>query len=155
MIVFEMTSVGWFSSEMVVSCNDSIRASLNFGGWENAGRISLVGEIYQIRKSSFWRSELNLMSGETVLLQTKIRGVLRPEADFTFNNVAYTARWSGWGSQVTLMSESKEIGVVESKELFSRRVRAKFREELPELLSVFVLWLAAYKRNIDSSAAAG
>lgn len=154
MNVFESASVSWWSGDMTVSCNGTIFARLRLGNWKTTGTISIDQTNYEVCGDSIFGGLLSLRSQEAVLCQTRIRGFWNQFADLTFEGDSYRLKWSGWTSKAVLEKEGREIGVVEPRELFLRGSRAAFPEDLPSLISAFVLWLVAYKRNRDSYAAA-
>ena len=113
------------------------------------------GNDYEVVGDSIFGGVLSLRSKDAVLCQTRIRGFWNRSAEFSLDGVAYRLKWLGWSSRAVLEKDGLEIGSVEPGELFSFGVRACFPESLPTLVSVFVLWLVAYKRKQESSAAAG
>jgi hypothetical protein len=155
MNLFESTTVSWWSGEIAVTCNGTALAKARFGNWKTTGVITMDENDYEVVGDSIFGGVLSLRLRGALLIQTRIRGFWNQSADLAFDGIAYRLKWSGWDSRAVLEKEGHEIGSVEPGELFSGGPRAAFPEDLPPLVSVFVIWLVAYKRRLNSSAAAG
>jgi len=155
MNVFEMVYESWWSSDLSVTCNGTALARLRFGNWKTVGNISIDKDDYEVLREDIFSNRLYLELDGVQLCQTRIEGFWNQTASFNLEGVDYRLKWSALSSTAVLEKDGKEIGTVEPEELFSRGTRAAFLEDLSPLLSVFTLWLVAYKRRRDSSAAAG
>jgi len=153
MNVFELTSVSWWSGDCVVTCNGIALAKMRFGNWKTTGVITIGDSDYSVSGDGIFGDSLRLQSGDTVLCQTRIHGFWNQSADLVLEGTAYRLKWGSWNSRVVLEKDEKQIGEVEPMELFSRGQRAVFPEDLSPTLSLFILWLVAYKRQRDSAVA--
>ena len=148
----------WFSWGFAVRDGDRHVADIDMAWWRERGVLAVEDRPYEVYREGVMSGAFILASPEGILARAE-----KPSAFFRSFVVEHAGRAytlqarSAFFRSFVLLDGPTEVGTLTPDGPFTRRASADLPEDMPLPVRVFVLWLALllWKRQSDSSAAAG
>jgi hypothetical protein len=124
-------------------------AHFSFGSWKTQGRIEFDGGHYEVVRPKGLGPLLRLERDGVAVCETRIAGMWNRRADLNVDGVQYVVRWPAFDAKTILRRGRVDVGRVGRWRTWARDAEAVFLESVPQIVCVFVMWLATHKRRTD------
>lgn len=142
MIVLEAIPQSWFSQVFNVLENGVVVAQINPSGWREKGVLS-VGDSNYHASSEGWIRDQFLLSLNTkhIAVAERAGGWLSPVFDVKYGDELDKLTSSWFKSSYTIQRNGQEIGSITPTGILARRVTARFPDDLPRPVQIFIIWV--------------